>query len=394
MGRPEWGLIDLAYSCWDNYIQNKSTTFLQDLICESTGAGNRQVLLTDLGRQAIYIALKLASSDPSEEVIVPAYACPNVILPVLSAGLKPVFADISDDLNICFEHVKTLLNKNTKAVIVPHLYGRMARIEDFDDLLKKKDIILIDDAAQSFGGVINGKWAGTYGQFGIFSFGPYKSMPGTRGGALLINEESRPVCLKNSAIMPNNGNKPLVIAFKTWIKYRMRKYSYQLLMKRAQKNTGTRSGQGELRFDETLPLAMSELNAALLNRVIKKTKRVICKRTENARRMSALLKGTERYFSKAGDFNRNIFVKYVIVIKEGYQQKRPDFISYLKNRKIECHEGYYPLHLQKAFSSYAQGELFMTERKWQGVVCLPCDAAMTCLDVDYIAKVIKDYNWE
>ena len=395
MGRTEWGLVDLLISCLSGCLdQKKSKMLLQELIGEIVG--NYSILFTDLGRQALYIALKSLPLAPYSEVIVPAYACQNVILPVLSAGLTPVFADISGDLNISLDHVQTLLNQKTKVVIVPHLYGRTAQIEAFDDFSKRNGIILIDDAAQSFGGIENGKWLGSYGQFGIFSFGPYKSITGTRGGALLVNDKFESSCLKPDVTMgSNNNHSPFMIAVKIWIKYGMRKYSYQFLTKRAGKPMGKANNTPpQLSFEETLPSVMSELNATLLTRVVGKTKRVIQRRKENAKRMSSALKGMEKYFDIPSDYHRNIFVKYVISLKKEYQHERPDFIAFLRNRKIECHEGYVPLHLQKSFSSYAKGELFMTEQIWRGVVCLPCDAAMSLSDVDYIANAINDYRWE
>ena len=229
MGIPEWDFFNLFSAICSSLIKKKTpesilAKSLQDFLGVDT------FVLTDLGRQAIYIALKTLSLKPKDEVIIPSYACQNVILPVINAGCKPVFADCQPDLNICIEHVKTLINENTRVIIVPHLYGKIARITEFSKFADEMGLVLIDDAAQVFGAKVDQKYVGTFGTFGILSFGPFKSIMATKGGALVVSkiEKSRIA----TSIQSNDIYRALRIAIKSWIKFRCRKYSYNILNKK------------------------------------------------------------------------------------------------------------------------------------------------------------------
>lgn len=393
MGRPEWNLTDLMNS-YAASITGSEKWGLRLYQYFKEKMGLKSIILTDLGRQAIYLALKSLHLNASDEVIIPSFVCQNVVLPVIKCGLTPVFADIGHDLNISIDHVIKLINKNTKVIIVPHLYGKAADIEAFELLAKDKQIILIDDAAQAFGGQVNSRFLGTFGQFGIYSFGPLKSMPVARGGALVSNKEKDLSLLRDLKFPSTGHHHQLITGFKVWAKFRMRKFLYPLLNKKKNEAPGNKIKQTRpSKLKQIKPKKMANLYTNLLSRIIWHTEKVIEKRIENARLLSSLLENREPYFCISDDFKHNVFIKFIIVLKTDFQNQREEFISFLHDKGVEAHKGYFPLHLRKAFRQYAVDTLPKTKLLWKGVICLPCDSAMTIADVKYLAESINKYNW-
>ncbi len=144
------------------------------------------------GRNAIHIALQAFHRKKPEgtEIIVPAYICPSVTDAITHAGFTPVFADISDDLNLDPYAMAAAITSRTLAVIAPHMYGCPARIEWIEKLCRDAGVFLIDDAAQVMGVSQGGRPLGTFGDMGIVSFAQSKAVvTGIRGsgGVLLVN---------------------------------------------------------------------------------------------------------------------------------------------------------------------------------------------------------------
>ena len=91
---------------------------------------------------------------------------------ILLAGGKPVFADVDNNYNLDPNSVINKINSRTKAIVVTHFYGKVAQIEKLRKISNKFNLILIEDCAQAFGASLNKKKAGTFGDFGTFSFSP------------------------------------------------------------------------------------------------------------------------------------------------------------------------------------------------------------------------------
>ncbi|MFX0203831.1 MAG: DegT/DnrJ/EryC1/StrS family aminotransferase, partial [Candidatus Hodarchaeota archaeon] len=224
--------------------------------------GVKYCIATDLGRQAITLALIAAGLKPGDGVVLPSLVCQSVLLPILRLGCVPQFADIGEDLNISPETVSRVIDEQTRAIIVPHLYGRAAQIERIADIAKRHGVTVIDDAAQALGAKRSGKYVGSFGDVGIFSFGPFKSIIATRGGALVTNNGK--IYKKIQERLPLSGNidTAFVRAVKSLIKFKFRRYCFFYLSKRA-KDAPTYQEESEVNFAEIDPVSMSDMDAAI-----------------------------------------------------------------------------------------------------------------------------------
>lgn len=144
----------------------------------------KQVILTPSGTAAIVEALRLLKVKSPDEVIIPAYVCSNVARAVMAAGARSRVVDINrHDYNIAYQDVVKKINKNTKAIIIPHIFGNPAA--DIKKFLKL-GITIIEDVAQGLGAESGGRAVGSFGDLTICSFYATKMITTGEGGALII----------------------------------------------------------------------------------------------------------------------------------------------------------------------------------------------------------------
>lgn len=168
-----------------------------------------KVILLNSARAGLAISLHVFQENkPSKkEVIIPDFLCDSVENVIKACGLIPIYAPVGKDLNLNVECLDELCTASTLAVILPHMYAKPAQIEQAELTLAKKDIYLIDDAAQVAGVLENGKPLGSFGDVGLLSFAQAKTIvTGVRasGGVLFVNN---PVLI-DSIVSQLKGLKP------------------------------------------------------------------------------------------------------------------------------------------------------------------------------------------
>jgi perosamine synthetase len=142
---------------------------------------------TSSGTSALHLALIAIGITKNDGVIMPSYTCIAVALPVLYQQAKPILADVNDDYNISVEDVKRKITNNTKAVIVPHMFGYPADLDEIKEVCKENNIYLVEDCAQAIGARYHDKKVGTIGDISIFSFYATKMMTTIQGGMVCTN---------------------------------------------------------------------------------------------------------------------------------------------------------------------------------------------------------------
>ncbi|MDR3626324.1 MAG: DegT/DnrJ/EryC1/StrS family aminotransferase [Ignavibacteriaceae bacterium] len=150
------------------------------------------------GLDALILSLKAFNFEKDSEVIVPSNTYIATILSIIHCGLKPVL--VEPDLktyNIDPAKIEEKISSKTKAIVVVHLYGKSCNMDPIIDLIKKYNLKLIEDCAQSHGAKYKEKYTGTFGDFGAFSFYPTKNL-GALGdaGAVLSNNDNLIIMIK------------------------------------------------------------------------------------------------------------------------------------------------------------------------------------------------------
>src|SRR5438105_1415836 len=143
-----------------------------------------------MARTGLYLTL-LETIQPGQKVIMSPLTIVDVVNAVLLAGGVPVFADICrGSCSIDPEKAETLIDRQTAAIMITHLHGQTAHAHVFRDICMRRGVRLIEDAAQAFGAIEQGRRLGTIGDAGIYSFGFFKNISTWRGGMVVSNDSA------------------------------------------------------------------------------------------------------------------------------------------------------------------------------------------------------------
>lgn len=152
--------------------------------------GREKALLSNSGTSAIFSMFEAIELMPGDEVICPVYTFHATISPITYTGATPVFADCDKYGNVSYESVRSLINENTRAVIVTHMWGAPVRdIELIKALCEEKSIYLLEDCSHAHGARLNSKPVGSFGTAAAWSLQGQKTITGGEGGVMLTDNE-------------------------------------------------------------------------------------------------------------------------------------------------------------------------------------------------------------
>lgn len=161
---------------------------LEDKLCEVTGA--KYAVACSNGTAALHIAALAAGVGNGDEVITTPITFAASANCALYCGGKPVFADINEKTyNIDPDSVEAHITPATKAVVAVDYTGQAVELDRLQDICKRHNLVLIEDAAHSIGTKYKGKGVGSIADMTTFSFHPVKTITGGEGGAVLTNSE-------------------------------------------------------------------------------------------------------------------------------------------------------------------------------------------------------------
>lgn len=158
-------------------------------MAEYTGAKHASAL--SAGTAAIHLALRILGIGKGDIVFVSSLTFSATCNPIVYEKATPVFIDSETETwNMSPEALKKAFEKypNPKAVIVVHLYGTPAKLDEIMEICKEHNVPLIEDAAESLSSTYKGKHTGTFGRIGIYSFNGNKIIT-TSGGGMLVSDE-------------------------------------------------------------------------------------------------------------------------------------------------------------------------------------------------------------
>jgi dTDP-4-amino-4,6-dideoxygalactose transaminase len=152
--------------------------------------GTRRALLTPSCTAALEIAALLADIGPGDEVLMPSFTYPSTANAFALRGARPVFVDIREDtLGLDAALLEPALSARTRAIVPVHYAGTACDMEAIAQLAERRDLVVIEDAAEAFLSTWRGRALGTLGQLGCLSFHETKNLVCGEGGALLVNDE-------------------------------------------------------------------------------------------------------------------------------------------------------------------------------------------------------------
>jgi dTDP-4-amino-4,6-dideoxygalactose transaminase len=308
------------------------------------------------GTDAIYLALKSLNLKKNSEVIMPAMTYCSTIFSVIRAGLKPVLVDIENNSSvISIEGIKSKITKNTKVILLVHLYGQSCHFDKLIKALNKRKIFIIEDASQAHGAFDHssgkkGKKVGSQGDLACFSLYPGKNL-GAYGDAGIIttNDKKKYNYLKK---LRNLGSQ--------------KKYFHDIV--------GVNS-----RLDTIQALILSKKlnNLDKYNHNRKKIANIYEKNISNIR------------IKKLKYSVGCVFHQYVLIPKN-----IKNFSKYLAEKKIPFGRHYpFPIHKLKAVKNlFLKQKYPNSEKLAKNGISIPIDPLMKQKDVLFVCKTINNFR--
>jgi len=328
--------------------------------------GTKYAIAVNSGTSALHAVLAVHNIGEGDEVIVPAFTFIATANSPHFVGAKPVFADIEEETyGLNPEDVKRKITPRTKAILPIHYAGGPCKIEELKQIAQEHDLTLIEDAAQSFGAMTNGKKVGSFGNAAILSFCAPKIITTGEGGAVITDSTDIYERLK---LIRSHGRAETANYFTSveYMQYVTLGYNFRI----------------------------SNITAALGLAQIGKVDKIIRMRRENAAYLTERLSGIDAIstpVTSQGHFR--VYSMYTIRTRED-KALRDRLMSYLNENGIMARIYHEPVHLTRFYREsfgYKGGELPVTEMVSNQVLSLPFFPDLTHEEMDYMAEKVSSF---
>jgi len=373
-------VLDILFSA--QYIMGQNVKSFEKEFSEYIGI--KHSISVANGTDALVIALKALGIGEGDEVITTPFTFFATAEAISAVGATPVFCDVRlDTFNIDPEKIVEKISKKTKAVMPVHIFGQPCDMDEINQIAKKHNLYVIEDACQAVGSQYRGKMIGTLGHIACFSFFPTKNLGcAGDGGMIVTNDDNLATICKALRIHGSgeNGEK-----------------AYNLL------NNINEEVEEETTQDNTIynPLKyynylighnsrLDEIQAAILRIKLPHLDEWNDKRRQNARYYNEELKDIKLVTPYEDEEVKHIYHMYIL-----QSEKREEIVSYLKEKGIAT--GIYypvPLHLQKAYTNlgYKEGDMPNAEYLSKRTFAIPMFAELTEEEMKYIVQAIKGFG--
>lgn len=333
-------------------------------LAEFVGVTSAAALVS--GTSAIHMALKAIGVERGDKVFCSSLTFAASCNPIIYENGIPVFIDSEPEshnmspvaLEKAFKDCERL-GEMPKAVIVVNLYGQSADMDKILELCNKYKVPVIEDAAESLGATYKGKYSGTFGEYGIFSFNGNKIITTSGGGMLVSNNEEKIKKVRFWSTQSRENERH----------YEHKELGFNYRMS----NVVAGIGRGQLRVLEERIAKKKE---------IFETYREAFKEISDIEMMLICEYGEPNYWLTT------------ITLKESSKVKPLDIILALEKENIESRPIWKPMHIQsyyKEYNFYSHNEegISVSEDIFNRGVCLPSDTKMTESEQKRVIEIIK-----
>jgi perosamine synthetase len=306
-------------------------------------AGTRYAVAVNSGTSGLHLCVRALGLTEGDEVITTPFSFAASANALLYEKATPVFVDIDPvSLNIDPQKIAAAITEKTRAILVVHVFGKPAAMDDIMRLAKDRDLLVIEDACEALGAEHQGHKVGALGDAGVFSFYPNKQITTGEGGVIVTNNprlESRFRSLRNQGRDPAVG----------WFEHVELGYNYRL----------------------------PEINCALGLVQMERLEAILATRQFVAQRYRDALAGQPRLVLPEMDLRgaRISWFVFVVRLSSELTTAHRDWISHeLGLRGIGCARYFAPIHLQPLYSKlfgFQKGDFPITEQAAEHALALP-----------------------
>ncbi len=311
------------------------------------------------GTDALLISLMSLNIKRGDEVITASNTAIPTISAIVNSGAKPILVDIDEDYLIDLKKLKNSITKKTRAIIPVHLYGKPCQMNKIIQISKRYKIHIVEDCAQAQGAKFKGKYVGTFGTFGCFSFYPTKILGGYGDGGFILTNNFQ--LYKKAKSIRFYGIDSVDKKNKFFNKY----YS---------NINGVNS-------------RLDELNAKILDFKLKKIDKYIQRRRAIAKIYNKELKNTSLILPQINNSTFDVYHLYNV-----FHEKREFIIKSLHKEGVQTRIIYpYPIHKMKGYKNFFKKKKFLnSEIKSKGIFSLPIYPDLQTKDVKIICRKLNN----
>ncbi len=324
--------------------------------------GSKYALCLNSGTSALHALLLAYGLGKGDEVIVPSFTFIATANAPLFVGAKPVFADIEEETcDLSPESIEANITDKTKAIMPVHYGGCPCKIKEIKEIVDAHDLILIEDAAESFGATVDGKMTGTFGDSAILSFCQNKIITTGEGGAIVTDNQE---LYEKVKLVRSHG--------------RLESGDYF-------------SAEGLFDYiDLGFNWRMSNLTAALGLAQIKKTDNIIDLRIKQSEYLSKRL---NEETDQIQTLETPKGCKHVRQLYSCYANNRDELRSYLGENGISSKIYFDPVHLSAFYKNKLNYNVSLanTEEIAKKTITLPMFPTITNEEIDYVAETIGKF---
>ncbi len=322
---------------------------------------------------ALELAAILSGIGEGDEVIVPAHTFVSSVVPFARTGARPVWADIDPDMRVVTaETIAPCITDRTRVIVVVHLYGLMPPMEPIVELAARNGLIVVEDCAQAPGATCKGRRAGSFGEFGCFSFHTQKNITTLgEGGMLTIQSDEMYEKAKGLRWM---GHRPFENQTRYWL---------PAMTNLVQAVPGV----------WPVNFCLGEVQAALGRALLKRLDAI----NESRRRQAKQIRDTladypELSFQKIPEGHLHAYHLFSARYDGPAGKTRDDLIQLLLDEYgIKCIVQYWPLYRSHLFKSFGYGEADCpeTDRFFDNMISFPWWTDMPQETVEYMIDSIR-----
>ena len=300
--------------------------------------GKKNGAAVSSGTAALHLALMAMGVKEEDEVIIPSFVCTAVLNAVLQAGARPVIVDIDPrTYNMSVESARAAISGRTRAMIVPHMFGCPAEIDQLSGL----GIPLIEDCAQSVGASFKGRKAGSFGLVSVFSFYATKVLTTGEGGMVVSDSEEMIARVKE-----------------------LREYDQK--------------EDYEPRFN----YKMTDIQAALGLSQLSLLEKLLDRREKIASRYFKEFQDCQFSLPIRKEGREHIYYRFIVKTSEDASPS----LERLQQRKVICQRPVFvPLHVLLGLEGFSR-----TMEAWQKTVSIPLYPSLTENEVEKIIAVVRE----
>lgn len=368
--------------CFKNaqYIMGENVKQFEKEIANKIGV--KHAITVGNGTDALIIALKSLGIKEGDEVITTDYTFFATAEAIRFVGATPVFCDVElDTYNIDPSQIEEKITEKTKAIICVHLFGNACKMDEINDIAKRHNLYVVEDAAQAINSQYNGKNVGNLGDVACFSFFPTKNLGCFGdGGMITTNDDDLATIMRALKVHGSgeNGMKAYAI---------LNDEEFEVV----EQNSGDNTVYNPLKYYNYLighNSRLDEIQAAILRIKLKH----LDEYTENRRSIShgyiEALKDTSLVMPTETDGGKHVFHLFIL-----QSENREEIESKLKEKGIATGTYYkVPMHLQKAFNDlgYKKGDFPNAEYLSERTFAIPLFPEMNDEEREYIINSIKE----